>query len=405
MPHSQRIIGGMLAAILLMAFVLLWLDSRAVIVGVDAPLTDYHLFDPTEMDALRLFNQENPRSRIAAVPGYYDFNIDSGRAAIEDMITAGARFIVTTQPSSTMVGSIDRFTDGEVLLINTSSTSLLMSDKDDYILRIMPDLAIEQNFIASVIRDMPGRRLLVVQDAGNAAYTDPAYEQFRLALNIPSPDQASSTVQTPSPDQASSTEQTPSPDQAASTVQTPSPDQAQSAWEITHVRMVYHDFDPTKYRDIIDQGYDALYLLGGDFQTATGTIMHYFHSRNPDARIILTPWSRSAEILKLSGGALAQTILVSHFPPRRDAPMIDDYLARFEREFDYTPQFMAIKIRQALELLDTAFRQGHTTPTAVKNFLLQDMPHQTSLGPIHFNRYGDVQHGFYLLRDLERELR
>ena len=392
-PSSQRIVGGTLAAALLIAFVVLWLDSRTIIVGVDAPLTDYRLFDPTEMDALRLFNTEKPRSRIAAIPGYYDFNVDSGRAAIEDMITAGARFIVTTQPSSTMVGSIDRFTDGDVLLINTSSTTLLMSNKDDYILRIMPDLAIEQNFIASVIRDMPGRRLLVVQDAGNAAYTDPAYEIFRLALNAPSPDQAASTVQTPSPDQAASTEQT------------PSPDQAQSSWEITHVRTVYHDFDPTKYRDIIDQGYDALYLLGGDFQTATGTIMHYFHSRNPDARIILTPWSRSAEILKLSGGALAQTTLVSHFPPRHDAPMIDDYLARFEREFDYTPQFMAIKIRQALELLDTAFRQGHTTPTAVKNFLLQDMPHQTSLGPIHFNRYGDVQHGFYLLRDLERELR
>ncbi|SIT65941.1 branched-chain amino acid transport system substrate-binding protein [Ectothiorhodosinus mongolicus] len=381
MPHSQRIIGGVLAGALLIAFAVLWLDSRAVIVGVDAPLTDYRLFDPTEMDALRLFKKENPRSRIAAVPGYYDFNIDSGRAAIEDMITAGARFIVTTQPSSTMVGSIDRFTDGEVLLINTSSTSLLMSDKDDYILRIMPDLAIEQNFIASVIRDMPGRRLLVVQDAGNAAYTDPAYEQFRLALHAPSPDQA------------------------ASTEQTPSPNQAQNSWDITHVRMVYHDFDPTEYRDIIAQGYDALYLLGGDFQTATGTIMHYFHSNNPDARIILTPWSRSAEILKLSGDALAQTILVSHFPSRRDNPAIDSYLTRFEREFDYTPQFMAIKIRQALELVDAAFRQGHTTPAAVKSFLLQQTPHQTSLGSIHFNRYGDVQHGFYLLKDLERELR
>jgi hypothetical protein len=55
---------------------------------------------------------------------------------------------------------------------------------------------------------------------------------------------------------------------------------------------------------------------------------------------------------------------------------------------------MTIGTRQALELLDQAFASGATTPAQVKRYLLEKPVHQTSLGPVRFDRNGDVQADF-----------
>ena len=97
-------------------------------------------------------------------------------------------------------------------------------------------------------------------------------------------------------------------------------------------------------------------------------------------------------------------ILIGHYGSRHDDPAVDDYLRRFDARFGYTPQGMTLGTRQALELLDQAFARGHDTPEAVKRYLLATPVHQTSLGPITFDRYGDVTASFYTLTELRREL-
>jgi hypothetical protein len=51
-----------------------------------------------------------------------------------------------------------------------------------------------------------------------------------------------------------------------------------------------------------------------------------------------------------------------------------------------------------MELLDQAFRLGLRTPAAVKRHLLQNQPHQTSLGAIRFTPSGDVEGTYHFLR-------
>ena len=77
---------------------------------------------------------------------------------------------------------------------------------------------------------------------------------------------------------------------------------------------------------------------------------------------------------------------------------------RFKARFGYEPHAMTIGIRQALELLEQAFAKGHTTPEAVKAYLLTTPAHQTSLGRIVFDQYGDVSQDFYFIRDVGKEL-
>jgi len=130
-----------------------------------------------------------------------------------------------------------------------------------------------------------------------------------------------------------------------------------------------------------------------------------FHYHHPKVSILLTPWARSPAILETSGEAIDRIILASHNPSRRRDPILDDYFRRFSARFGYVPNDMAIRIRQALELLNQAFAKGYDTPEGVKRYLLSTLTHQTSLGPISFDRYGDVAGKFFFIQDLRRELR
>jgi branched-chain amino acid transport system substrate-binding protein len=108
--------------------------------------------------------------------------------------------------------------------------------------------------------------------------------------------------------------------------------------------------------------------------------------------------------LETAGDAIERIILPSQYPSRRQAPALDDFLRKFHARFGYEAHAQVIGVRQALELLDDAFAKGYDTPERVKEYLLSGATHQTSLGPITFDRYGDVNGDFHFIQDLRQEL-
>jgi branched-chain amino acid transport system substrate-binding protein len=156
----------------------------------------------------------------------------------------------------------------------------------------------------------------VLQDTSNLAYTDPAFVAFEIELN---------TVK---------------------------------RWHMEHRALLMSAFNPDQERQLMAQPFDALYILGGGFQSAIGNIAQLFHYFHPDAPIVLTPWARSPAILETAGDAIDQIILASTYPLHGSVAEIDDYFNRFAARFGYKPHAMTIEVRQALELLDQAFAQG-----------------------------------------------
>lgn len=357
-----KILLPLLAA--LTAAVLWWWWPRedGIAVGIDAPLLPDIVFDPSELNTSDLFQEENPQSLIKPVILYYGIQPGDGQTLFDEAMADGVEFFVTTQPSSVFVGNAPKFRDGRALVINTSAVSSLTSGQDDYILRIIPDAPAEQRAMARHFDRWPGGRLLVVQDAGNSAYTDPAYAVFAEEIA------------------------------------------ASGRWEVVHRKTQIDAFRPDEHRELMAGPFHALYILGGDFHTAMGNIAQLFHASHPEAPILLTPWARSPMILQVAGDALRKITLASHFPARADSPPLDDYLRRFQARFGYEPQAMAIKVRQALELLDRAFAQGHRTPESVRDYLLSTPEHETSFGPVSFDATGDTTKEFHFLDDVSREL-
>ena len=365
MQTRQKIIIALvtllIAAMAIGAVSILW--PTKITVAVDAPLRSKLIFDPSDMDAARFYFEENPQSRLRLKEMYYDFDPDSSAPRFAAAMKEGIDFFVTTQPSSTLIASTKLFNKPGALVINTSATSPTMTGKDDFMLRIIADAKQEQEAIADYINTLPGQRLLVLQDSENAAYTDPAFKLFLQHLRT------------------------------------------RGQWQVTHERFKFETFKPENLVTIMDQPFDVLYVLGGDFLASMGNLVQLFYQHHPQAPIVLTPWARSNFIYETAGPAIDNMVLISHHPAKTADPAIADYLNRFNARFGYQPMAMALMVRQALEILEQAIAAGHTEPDEVRQYILSQKTLSTSLGDITLDEFGDKQQTFHSIDTLAAELK
>ncbi|MFM7264034.1 MAG: hypothetical protein ACKOZW_00225 [Cyanobium sp.] len=154
-----------------------------VAVGVDEPVVNGAVIDPSDRNAADRYLEEHPRSRIRLVDHFNPPDPARGPESIAALKRRGVALFVTTQASSHAVPSLPQFADGQALAINVSAVSNALSGHRDFFLRIVPDLRSEQRAIAGEINRLPGGRLLVLQDTGNRAYTDPAFRTFAAATS------------------------------------------------------------------------------------------------------------------------------------------------------------------------------------------------------------------------------
>lgn len=241
-----------------------------VAVGVDRPLVYCAAIDPSDRNTAELFLEEHPGSPIRLVDQFNSVDPAQGPSDIQVVIDQGVRFFVTTQASSHAVPSKHLFAEGApALAINVSATSPRLSGRDDHFLRIVPDLVQEQRAIARRLNQLPGQRLLVIQDTGNLAYTEPALAEFLGEL------------------------------------------QRGGNWTVTVHPLALSSFDPRRHGALLEQPFDALYVLGGAFLPAIGNLSQWFHLANPEAPILLTPWARSEAVAANAGTARSRLLIAS----------------------------------------------------------------------------------------------
>lgn len=322
-------------------------------VGVDHSMSGVGP-DPTDRHTADFYVEAHPQTRIRPVNHFNYVEPVKAPRSIAVLKQKGVRFFLTTQASSLAVPSLGQFATGDALAINVSATSNALSGRNDFFLRVVPDLVQEQHAIAKALQRFPGRRVLVLHDTGNTAYTQPALTYFREEVA------------------------------------------RLGSWQV-HARPLHvSSFDPRRARILMEGEFDALFILAGSFQPTIGNISQLFHLLHPQAPILLTPWARSPLITQHSGPAAAYTWVVSPYPARSQDPQVNGYFRRFEQRFGYTPYAMGIGTHQALELFDRALASGAQSPAQVKRFLLGQPQHATSFGPIGFDATGDVQAKYHV---------
>jgi branched-chain amino acid transport system substrate-binding protein len=363
-------LGLLLAAAVGGAAALAWWRLRPVPVAVDLLLVGGAAWDPTARNTAELFLEERPASRLRLVNQFNHPDPQRSAAAIAGLKRQGVHFFISTLPSSHALASLGEFRGGDALAINAASASSALSGRDDFFLRVIPDVRQEQRAIARAVHRLPdrranrqaSRRLLVLQDTANPAYGNTALIAFRTNL------------------------------------------EALGGWQLEVRRLRLSEFNPRRDRGLLLGDWDATYILAGMFQPVIGNLSQLVHHHHPEAPILLTPWARSPAVIGNLGAARAQTLLTSPFPAQGRLPAVNRYIARFQRRFGYSPNAMSISTRQALELLDQALASGARSPEEVKRFLLSPAEHRTSFGPVRFDAYGDHQAAFHVFTAAEDQV-
>jgi len=336
--------------------------ARPVMVAVVTRSSAGSVIGSSEVNAGVLFAEEVRTSRLKVVPLNDQWEPAVTRGQIAEARAKGVRFFITSHPSNCAVEAAPLFSnDTEALMLVTASVTDALTGRDDGILRIVPDVALEQRELARYVAGSGARRILVVQDTSNRPYTDPAFRVFSEELA------------------------------------------RHGSFHITKLEVLVSSFGHDELKEFLSQPADLFYILAGSHQPAIGTIAQLACLQNKTAPILLTPWTRSPAVWEAAGPAASRIVLASHFPARDADPALRSYVARFRARFGYDPASLSIGVRQALELLDAAARAGHRTPKRVKQWLLSHSPHRTSLGLVSFDRFGDATTGFHYLTDLRQE--
>lgn len=354
-PRRLRLLTLLAAVGIVATGAFWWWRQRPVPVAVDMLLVGSAAWDPTSLNTATLFLEERPGSRIRLVNLYNRTEPAHSPASIAALKRQGVRFFLSTHPSSHLLASLGEFSRGDALAINAAAASSALSGRNDYVLRVVPDVRQEQRAIATAVHGLPirdspqrtSRRLLVLRDTANPAYTTTALAAFRTEL------------------------------------------ERLGGWQLEIRPLLVRGFDPRRDRELLQGDHDALYILAGLFQPAIGHLSQLFQQLHPEAPILLTPWARSPAVIGTMGTARTNTLLTSSFAARRHDPALNSYLERFRQRFGYSPGALAISTRQAIELLDQALATGAQTPTDVKRFLLSRPEHRTSLGPVRLDANGD----------------
>lgn len=319
----------------------------------------------SEVTAVRHFQTTHPNSPLRIEAFDDGWLPDRAVRTFQEVRSRGFRFMITSHTSVCALAIASEVNAAGILTLVTGATTDALSGADDYHIRIVPDVVKEQRAAAQAAAAMPGRKLLLLRDLDNDAYTVPGAAAFSQEWTRLGEGRTARIF-----------------------------DIRTSALSFPELEALFGITD-----------YDILYILVGGYRTVAGNIAQLSARHKAEATILFTPWMRNPDLVDAAGPALGRAFITSHYPARKDAPQVDAYLSSIEREYGFSPTMVSLKVYEALILLDAAVRSGARTPEAAKRYLIEQSPHATNFGFVELDRYADASADFFIIDSISGEFR
>jgi branched-chain amino acid transport system substrate-binding protein len=313
----------------------------------------------SEVNAAKLFLEDHKIDDIEIFPIDDAWEPEKAKSAYEEVKKRGINILITSHISTCAVAISDAINKDRALTFVTGATTDALSKKDDYILRNIQDVESEQKSIAEYISKMPQKKLLIVRDMDNYSYTTPALKYFQSAISK----------------------------------------EKVTSFDISISKL---DLNAVE-QEFRKQEFDILYLLIGGYKSTSGSIAQLAKKINREVKIIFTPWMKTPTILETAGSAIKNSVMPSHYPPRAESPVVNNYIERFKNKFGYAPTFISLNVYSALQIITQAVRAGNRLPDDIKTYVLKTRKFDTEFGTVEFDQYGDTQKPLYFITDLTVE--
>ncbi len=327
-------------------------------VAIMTKLESGSIVGSSEINAARLFLEDHKIKNIDIFPIDDGWEPGKAKLAYEEVKKRGIKLLITSHVSTCAVAISNEINRDHILTFVTGATTDQLSGKNDFILRNIQDVGYEQASIADYIGSLPQKRLLIIRDMDNDGYAIPALKYFEKALK----------------------KQTPVIDISISRLDL----------NVLGGKMRAYDFD-------------ILYLMIGGYKSVSGSIAQLAKKIRPNTIIIFTPWMKTPALLETAGGAIKDSVIPSHYPPKTQVPAINAYIDHFKKRFGYAPTFISLNVHSALQILSDAVSAGRRTPEEIRDYILNKRTFQTDFGTITFDEFGDVRMPLYFITDLAGE--
>ena len=309
----------------------------------------------------KFYLEQNPKSKIKIK--FYDDGWDPGKAqtAFNDILKDNIKFIISSDTSTAILAYYDKLVKEDIFCISCGATSTMLTNKDDNLFRIIPDLNYEQKQIANYINSLDGRNLLLIVDTKNKNYTYPSLEYIKQYIT-------NKKIQTLFID-----------------------------GELFNIETVKKSLSGKKY--------DICYFIVGSGMVKIGVIAQILYNTNKHCQFIFTPWVISVGIAMTLGSAIDNCTFSSFYQSPDDNKDFDQLINVFKSKFGFSPTITSYKIYEAMQILDRAFSNHCTDPESVKRYFKENPYQKTVLEEIIFNEYGDCISDIYFIKDIEKIIR
>lgn len=335
------------------------MPQKKIKIALMTKLESGSIVGSSEVNAARLFlQQKGALDKIEIIP--FDDGWDPNKviSVYEEIRKEGIEFIITSHVSSCAVKLKDIVNEDKVFMFVTGAVTELISDKDDFIIRNVPDVISEQKQIAEFINKGNYKSVLVIKDIDNAAYTESAF--VTLQKNV-------------------------------------------KGIKLEEVNVSIKGLKIVELEEIIKtKKYDLAYILVGGYNISAGTLAQLARKYEPDCTILFTPWMKTPGIVGASGNALEKAFMPSIYPSKGLNKNVDTYISSYQSTYGYFPTFISLNVYSALSIMYDGFLNKKTSAEELKDFIV-GKTFDAEFGKVVFTKTGDVELPLYFISDIAAE--
>jgi branched-chain amino acid transport system substrate-binding protein len=271
----------------------------------------------------------------------------------EEMYDQGIRIFIIGMTSTAMKKIIAEKDTRDCIIFNLFSTSDKYSGIDDSFIRMAPDTYQESLAVSEYINShFPLNKTLIVYDTGNSAYTLSALKTLTNQINN----------------------------------------------KCSILGMDAGSFNEKLYRtELKKYRPNIVYLLiGGNHNNIAGIITRHTMEEYPECCLIISPWLNTSAYIENSAQSSEGVIVPTLIPPQGKDSLVTAHNEAFSQYYHSSPKVVYSYLAyESMEILKNCVQNGKHTPAQIKDYILQTHSFSTLIGPLSFDKYGDVSRKYY----------
>ena len=276
--------------------------------------------------------------------------------ALVSMLEQDVSAIIGPMTSSMGMVVVPHINKHAIPTISPTVSTTELTGIDDYFFRIIPDISnVAVQTADYIYQKQSYRRLLVIRDQGNRAFTEPWFQTFKTRF------------------------------------------ETLGGVEVASVSYVSQD--SFNFLELIQQvnvvEYDCLIILASALDTAM--ISQQLRKKDIVIPIIASEWASTEDILEYGGNAVEGIEILHSFDKNNQSAVFLSFSDRFKERFGYTGSFAAAYAYNAAKILLEALAKENS-PEKIKSAILAGSPYDGVQRKIQFNKYGDVLREYTLLK-------